>query len=356
MSRSIARLRKFPACSLWTQWVARGLVLGLSTFGLATTGFAQESDSGESSEQKVESKSDLPDQERKEYTKHLKKGKRAYAEEDLETAFRELKTAHDIYAKPSILFNLGLISEKQGELERAAKYYREFIGSPGIGLEKRKRASERLAAVREILDATGEEREQKKAETKDEKTDLMRIHDEAISAADNEETSGSSTEEPTGSADSSSSAGDSESTGAVGTGSPGGTGGGAADTSRPRVDYNWPIYTSYGVGVASLVGGVVSLELMNDRIEKAKAAGTNSEDAPRHLKYERQASTFATTSLGLFVGGGALVGLGTYFVVRKSAQAERQQQKAAEARGPTAPQFSLSVGKEYSGVRMSLSF
>ena len=124
-------------------------------FGAPTIGFAQE-------------KSEMAEAERERYENLLEEGKAAYSAKNFEKAFEKLKGAHDLHPKSSILFNLGLISEKQGKLERASKYYQKFVEAPDVSLEARQRASERMAAVNEILNASGEG-----GKTETQKTNLM---------------------------------------------------------------------------------------------------------------------------------------------------------------------------------------
>lgn len=341
--------------------VGSGLSVPAAGQGEGEAPDGEEQKSEESSESTApSSKQELSEEKRQEYETHLQTGKQAYASGDPEKAFRNLKAAHDIYPKPSILFNLGLISEKQGNLERAAKYYREFVGSPGVDLEARKRGSERLSAVNQILKATDKEK------TETQKTDLQPALEAMSTGAEEtdpaEEGSG---ERETGTA---SREGDAAEGGSSESGEPapgtasgqqGQTGAGptpaaaGAGNPRPQVDYNWPIYLSYGSGVAFLSGGVVTLALTQDRTDKARKAGSESERS----SLEQEASMYKTSTVALFAGGAGLAALGSYFVIRKSGQAASSSEKQAR-RDLSVDSLGVAVGPDGSsfGAHLSVDF
>lgn len=319
------------------------LVAGLLV-GVPMLGHAQ----GDSSS--VES---LSESEKQKYQTLLREGKSAYSEKNFEEAFQKLKKAHAIHSKNSILFNMGLISEKQGKLERASEYYQKFIEAPDVSLEARQRASERMAAVNEILNKSGG------GKTEAQKTNLMPAL-EAMNTEVDEETSeseeGEETERASATDSGEEASADTGETSGMAAGqdeSTGGTDGGSARSSG-KLKYSWPVYASFGVGTVALATGVYTLTETFDRIDKAKKFGRTPSTRIQHLKYEQQASTYATTTTGLFIGGAALAGLGTYFLVRKGSMTKRDR-KSGKASNNT-PEVSISVGDEYTGAQLSVDF
>ncbi|MFB6372661.1 MAG: hypothetical protein ABEN55_06025, partial [Bradymonadaceae bacterium] len=219
------------------------------------------------------------------------------------------------------MFNLGLISEKVGKLKRARKYYKKFTEAPGVELKDRERASKRLKTINEILASS--ETEQQAKETAKQRTDLTNAL-EAMEAgleeteeqpkdqpskgegeekkAETEQTDG--TEEGGGETKT---AGPSDGTEETDTGE---------DQERPEIAYKWPVYASFGTALAALSGGTVSLMLAQDRADKSRQADGNNQS--KHRQYESQATTFATSATGLFVGGAVLTGVGAFFVIKQS--------------------------------------
>lgn len=327
-------LRGIDLCRSWSVLLVVGLLVGLPAIG-------QAQDEGGAS---VES---LSDAERQEYTKLLNEGKKAYSNKNFEEAFGKLKRAHAIHPKPSILFNLALISEKQGELEQASDYYKKFIEAPEVGLESRQRASERMAAVNDILSKSGD------GEAPKQTTDLMPALeamntdvDEASSETESVEASSEEESESKEEMAASETADDDEG-GDEGSSESDASGGG-------DVELTWPVYAAYGVGTAAIAGGVVTLAMTNDRIDKAKRAGAQFESRNDHIRYEQEASTYASTTAALFIGGVSMLGLGTYFLVRKNSMVERDKTAAREESGT--PDVSISVGEEYTGAQLSVDF
>lgn len=323
------------------------LVVGL-VIGLPSAGAGQEEKTA------VEKSAEtMTEAERQKYQQLLQSGKSEYASKNFEKAFEQLKAAHDIHPKPSILFNLALISEKQGKLKRASEYYGKFIEAPDVSLKARKRASERMAAVNDILSKSGDE-----GEAPAQTTDLM----PALEAMNTEVDEGVSGSPESGGVEATETTAEDDSPGAEEGGAttdqstvPSGTGAGpGTQTSQrpPRVDYDWPVYASFGAGTAALTAGVVTLAMTNDRIDKAKAAGESAEGQDQHAKYEDEASTYANMTIGLFTGGAVLVGLGSYFVIQQSSAVERQSQSD---HGSTID-VSVSAGEEYTGAQLSVDF
>lgn len=284
-----------------------------------------------------------PDQRAK-YDEHLKAGKKAYANQDFDTAFNQLNAAYGIVAKPSILFNLALISEKGGALERARDHYQKYMAAPGVSLENRKRAAERLAAVQEIL-ATSNSADEARA--KSQVTDLLpALEAMGIESMPEENTEVAKTGGETN--------GQTDKTAQTDKTEPDNTLEAPAKTT-PDVKYTWPVYAAFGTATAALAGGVVMVAMTNKRIEEGKTAGREGDDAGL-AQAEEDASLYATSAAGLFAGGAVLAIVGSYFVVRNSKTAEADAAAAdAEKNAPQAS-MSFSLDKNFLGPVFNLKF
>ncbi len=69
---------------------------------------------------------------------------------DYDGAIERFSQAYNLDPNPNYLFNIGRVYEESGNLETAIEYYERFIQQPGVELESRKFASERLKDLREI--------------------------------------------------------------------------------------------------------------------------------------------------------------------------------------------------------------
>ncbi len=89
----------------------------------------------------------------REFQKLVDAGKARYADEDFAGALDFFEQAYAVSPKPKLLFNMGLVCERLGELEKAVDYYEEFVGAGGdIPLELRARGQERLEVLRPIVE------------------------------------------------------------------------------------------------------------------------------------------------------------------------------------------------------------
>ena len=291
----------------------------------------------------------LTAEQRAAYDQHLLDGKQAYAKQDFEGAFQALNKAYQIHNKPSILFNLALISEKSGALERAAEHYQKYLEAPGVTLQNRQRASERLAAVQQIL-ATSESAEE--AREKQQMTDLLpALEAMGIESAVTETGGTDTTQTTTAQTGDTGTTTTTSDTTTTTTTTPDATAG--ATAPPPEVEYKWPVYAAFGTATAALAGGVVMVALTNKAIDDGKAAGLAGDTAGLASK-EEDASMYASTAAGLFIGGAALAVVGSYFVVRSSAKAE--QEAAAAGGEDTSASLSFSLHKDFLGPIFSLKF
>ena len=89
----------------------------------------------------------------REFQRLVDAGKARYADEDFAGALELFEKAYAVDPKPKLLFNMGLVCERLGELEKAVDYYEEFVGAGGdIPLDLRARGQERLEVLRPIVE------------------------------------------------------------------------------------------------------------------------------------------------------------------------------------------------------------
>jgi tetratricopeptide (TPR) repeat protein len=64
--------------------------------------------------------------------------------------------AYEIDPQPNFLFNIGRVHEEAGNLEQAVEYYAKFVKQPGVDLDSRGVALDRLKVLRAIVEETKE--------------------------------------------------------------------------------------------------------------------------------------------------------------------------------------------------------
>lgn len=69
-------------------------------------------------------------------------------------AVAEFEAAYALEPDPNFLYNIGRTYEEAGQLSAAADYYRRYARQPGISLEMRRKASERIKVLDEVLAQT----------------------------------------------------------------------------------------------------------------------------------------------------------------------------------------------------------
>lgn len=78
-----------------------------------------------------------------------------FFQEDFDAAIARFEQAHALDPDPTDLFNIGRIYEQQGKLEPALEHYEDFAELPGLSLEERAAAAERIKVLR-VLVAKGD--------------------------------------------------------------------------------------------------------------------------------------------------------------------------------------------------------
>lgn len=87
---------------------------------------------------------------------------------DYEGAVALFEQAYAIDPAPNYLFNIGRVYEEAGNLEKAVEFYAKFVKLPGVDLDSRGVALERLKVLRSILVETTEKPPEDKPEDKPE--------------------------------------------------------------------------------------------------------------------------------------------------------------------------------------------
>lgn len=90
----------------------------------------------------------------------IAKGAAAYDAGQLEEAIRLFGEAYAVDPRPNLVFNIGRVHEELGDLAEAVDFYSRFVVLPGIDLEDRKLALERIRVLREVLAETNEAAEE----------------------------------------------------------------------------------------------------------------------------------------------------------------------------------------------------
>jgi tetratricopeptide (TPR) repeat protein len=75
---------------------------------------------------------------------------------DYEGAVALFEQAYGVDPNPNYLFNIGRVYEEAGTLDKAVEFYAKFVKQPGVDLDSREVALERLKVLRAILEETTE--------------------------------------------------------------------------------------------------------------------------------------------------------------------------------------------------------
>ncbi|KIG14706.1 Tetratricopeptide repeat domain protein [Enhygromyxa salina] len=75
---------------------------------------------------------------------------------DFDGAVALFEQAYEVDPQPNFLFNIGRVHEEAGNLEKAVEFYARFVKQPGVDLNSRETALDRLKVLRAILQETTE--------------------------------------------------------------------------------------------------------------------------------------------------------------------------------------------------------
>jgi hypothetical protein len=87
---------------------------------------------------------------------------------DYDGAAALFEQAYAIDPEPNYLFNIGRVYEEAGNLEKAVEFYAKFVKQPGVDLDSREVALDRLKVLRSILEETTEKPPEDEPEEPDE--------------------------------------------------------------------------------------------------------------------------------------------------------------------------------------------
>lgn len=76
---------------------------------------------------------------------------------DYDAAARLFEQAYALDPNPNYLFNVGRVYEEKGDIRSAVDYYQRFVKEPGVEIESRELALQRLRVLRAILHETDPE-------------------------------------------------------------------------------------------------------------------------------------------------------------------------------------------------------
>lgn len=75
----------------------------------------------------------------------------AFRAGEYDKAIELFERAYTLDPQPNYLFNIGRVYEEKGDLEKAVANYQEFVKQPGVDIEAREAATERLKVLRRTL-------------------------------------------------------------------------------------------------------------------------------------------------------------------------------------------------------------
>ena len=87
---------------------------------------------------------------------------------DYDAAARLFDEAYKLDPNPNYLFNIGRVYEEKGDIRSAVDYYQRFVKEPGVELESRELALQRLRVLKAILQETDAAEAKPEPETKPE--------------------------------------------------------------------------------------------------------------------------------------------------------------------------------------------
>lgn len=83
--------------------------------------------------------------------KHVELAIAAFGEGRYEDAVREFKAAYELDHNPNHLFNIGRVHEEAGDLAAAVEFYKQFVALPGVQIDHRSAALERIDVLERAL-------------------------------------------------------------------------------------------------------------------------------------------------------------------------------------------------------------
>lgn len=92
-----------------------------------------------------------PDADPNSFAALVKRAGEKYGQKDYLGAAEDFKKAYAVEPRAPILYNIGRIYEQAGKFPEAVTYYKQFVRQPGVKLENRKDALERIKNLEEVI-------------------------------------------------------------------------------------------------------------------------------------------------------------------------------------------------------------
>jgi len=125
----------------WLGWSATALALAVAPIALPTAQAAPEGEEAAPDSPKAQADALSDDAVQKFYNK------------EYEAAIDLFLQAYELDEQPNYLFNIGRVYEESGDLAKAVEFYERFVSSPGVDLDARQNATERLKVLQGAVDA-----------------------------------------------------------------------------------------------------------------------------------------------------------------------------------------------------------
>lgn len=196
------------------QWFGVIFLAG-ALVGISGTALGQ-SNGSEAENEEERAETELSDAEKKKFQELVQQGREAFEQKEWEASLEAFEQAYEIKPSANLLFNMGLVAEKAGNLGKAVDYYDEFVNSPGIKLELRKKAHKRLEDLEPIVEDS--DREKRAEDERPEDQELETSETEAAAKSSKKEETDEE-EEASSSVDTADANGDGEKARAKGGGS-----------------------------------------------------------------------------------------------------------------------------------------
>lgn len=223
----------------------------------------------------------------------------AFRAGEYDKAIDLFQRAYTLDPQPNYLFNIGRVYEEKGDLEKAVANYQEFVKQPGVDIEARDAAAERIKVLKKTIAALEEDKEPKPGPVVDPGVDAPTPAEEAA----------------------------------------------AAKKRKMRIAG----YSLLGVGGATLVIGAVFGGLAIGKSNDAKDAAFVDDK----LALRQEAKSRANVGDGLLITGGVLAGVGLVLVLVSLGKGKQKKNGGTAHRRPlVAP----AVGPSSAGLSFAGRF
>lgn len=226
----------------------------------------------------------------------------AFRAGEYDKAIDLFQRAYTLDPQPNYLFNIGRVYEEKGDLEKAVANYQEFVKQPGVDIEAREAATERLKVLRRTLAELEEDKQPNTGGAVDPSVDAPTPAEEAA----------------------------------------------AAKKRKLRIAG----YSLLGVGGATLVIGAVFGGLAIGKSNDAKDAAFVDDK----LALRQEAAGRAKVGDGLLITGGVLAAVGLVLVLVTLGKGKKKNGDTARLRPLVAPHPTAWFGRSSAGLSFAGRF